>query len=213
MVRNNSWSQVVILVVAVLALCAMCALPALAQPTLFGPTGLLRTPNADVLQPTGMEFGLNWDNSHATVAAMTAGVIRNVEISPAYVWPTGGENATIISGKWHVWDETAKRPAVAVGLFDVGDQYNRSLYGVAQKDFNVGETPVQVSAGWGEHRSLVDGFFAGASLSLGRGYTALVEYDGNDVNAGLRWPCGRHFTATVGSVSNDLYLAAAYQLR
>jgi hypothetical protein len=66
--------------------------------------------------------------------------------------------------------------------------------------------------GWGEHNSLVDGFFLGADILLGSNYSFLAEYDGSNLNAGVRWPFSDKFRGTVGYANEKLFVGTEYQL-
>ncbi len=196
-----------------LALAVGLALPALADNTIYGPSGLFRVPDARVVAPPGLLSSAYLAHDVANTVAVTVGVIPDLELSPAWVDPSPGGAETIISAKWQLWEEQGSRPAVAAGVYDISDEINFTLYGVAQKGFNVGSTPVNVVAGFGEHRSLVDGFFCGAELMLGNGISALVEYDGEDVNAGVRWPIAKQMLLTAGSVDGGLTAGLQYTMR
>ena len=189
------------------------ALPGLADNTIYGPSGLFRIPDAQVLAPGGLVGSVYIAHDVANTAAATVGVIRRLELSPAWVNPRRGDAETIISAKWQMWAEQGDRPAVALGVYDINDEINFTLYGVAQKSCTIGNTPVRVVAGFGENRSLVDGFFCGAELSLGKGISALVEYDGEDVNAGVRWPIPKQMVLTAGSVDGGLAVGLQYTVR
>ena len=189
------------------------ALPALADNSLFGPSGLLRVPSAQVVSSPGVVGSVYIVNNVATTVAATVKVLPTVEISPAWVDSRGGDDEFIISAKWRILDENEGQPAVALGVFDATDQINFTLYGVVQKGFTMGKTGVNVMAGLGGSDSLVDGFFCGAQFLLGSGASALVEYDGNDVNAGIRWPIADRMMLTAGLVNDELGAGLQYNFR
>lgn len=191
------------------------ALPTLADLSIFGPTGLLRVPTVDTIEAAGMEFGAHLVTDEVFTATMAVGVIDRLELSAGYVNPDNGPSDAIISGKWRVFGEFEGEEdfGLCVGVFDLTDELNRTAFFSAEKHFEVGETKVRGVAGWGESNSLVDGLYAGAEIFLGRNYSALVEYDGDDVNAALRWPFGERMKVSVGSVVDELYVGAQYVLR
>lgn len=203
------------LITAVVVVAMVAAVPALADVSIFGPTGLLRVPTVDTIDAGGMEFGAHLVTDEVFTANMAVGVIDRLELSAGYINPDNGPSNAIISGKWRVFGEFEgeKDFGLCVGVFDLTDEFNRTVFFSAEKHFEVGETKVRGVAGWSESNSLVDGLYAGAEIFLGRNYSALVEYDGEDVNAALRWPFGERMKLNVGSVSDELYVGAQYVLR
>ena len=198
---------------ALTLLLLMAAAPTFASPSLFGPTGLLRVPTADTLAPPGLDFAAYWSSDVATTLIMNVGVVPKVEVSAAWVDPEGDAASTIISGKWQIMTEADRGFALAVGLYDASGEINRTLFGVAQKHLTVGNTRVRVVGGLATEHSLVDGFFAGAEILLGRGYSAIVEYDGDNTNAALRGPLGPDLEFTAGTVGERLSVGARYTIR
>lgn len=207
--RSFTKPSVIVLTLVVLT---VATTPVIASPSIFGPSGLLRVPNADTLAPPGLEFGGYWSDNIATTLSMNVGVLPEVELSAAWVDPAGGSSAMVISGKWQLWDEKVSQPALAVGIYDASNEINATAFAVAQKHFLVGNTKVRVVAGFGENNSLVEGLFAGAEIYLGKGYSALVEYDGDNTNAGLRWPLRSGLELTAAVASNELTAGARWTI-
>lgn len=195
-----------------LAALVVAVAPAAASSSIFGPTGLLRVPTADTLEPPGLDFSVYWSDV-ATSLSMNVGVLPEVEVSAIWIDPRGDRNTTLISGKWRLWEETETRPALAAGVYDITNEHNFTLFGALQKHFIVGDTPVKVVAGLGTANSLVEGLFAGAEIMLGRGFSALVEFDGSNTNAALRYPLTDDLQLTAGAVRDQLTVGARYSIR
>jgi len=200
-------------ITAIVVLAVLVAGPALADLSIYGPSGLLRVPTIDTVGAGGMQFGANWVADDVFTVGMTTGVVDRLELSATYVRPDGGDNNLVASGKWRLFREGEREFGLAAGVFDITDELNRTFFGVAQKYFLVGNTWVRAVGGWGEANSMVDGLFAGAEVFLGNDWSALVEYDGEDVNAGVRWPINDRIKLSAGSVSDDLFIGAQYVLR
>ncbi len=202
-----------LLAIAVALVAVSLVLPVSADNSIFGPTGLLRVPSADVVSAPGVVGSVYFVNDLATAAAVNVGLLPNVEITPGWVDPDGGDSSLMLSGKWQIWGEERGRPALAVGLIDATDEFDSTLYGVVQKGFSFGQTGVNVMAGVGTRRAFLDGFFCGAEFMLRDGVSAMVEYDGEDVNIGARWAVADRMVLTVGLVNEDLGAGLQYRFK
>lgn len=206
-------SRILISCVSGLIVLAVLTAPCLAeQPTVFGPTGLIRVPGAYTAPAGSMTFSGHISSDFQSLN-MAAGVIDRLEVSAGWVDPDEGNSAAVLSGKYRLWGEQDRGWALALGIFDITNELNSSVFGTVEKTFQVGDTSVVGMAGFGEHNSLVDGFFAGAELFLGRDYRLMMEYDGNDFNAALHLPVKNKFDIGIGILSDSLYGSATYYLR
>lgn len=221
-------SRILISCVSGLIVLAVLTAPCLAeQPTVFGPTGLIRVPGAYTAAPGSMAFSGHLSSDFQSVN-MVVGVIDRLELSAAWVhqdqdgffdsscdeWSSGGsESETIVSGKYRLWGEESRGYALAAGIFDITNEFNSSVFATVEKTFRVGDTCVVGMAGFGEHNSLVDGLFAGAEVFLGRDYRLMMEYDGEDFNAAVHLPVKNKFDFGIGILSDSLYGSATYYLR
>lgn len=221
-------------VLGLIFMAVLAAAPCLAeQPTVFGPTGLIRVPGAYTVPCGGMEFSGHASSDFQSLN-MVVGVIDKLEISAAWVhqhgegwfehdecsedpcdgiWHSNSQSGGIISGKYRLWDETRAPFALAVGIFDVTNEFNSSAFVTAEKTFQLGKTCVTGMAGWGEGNSLVNGFFAGAEFALGDNYRLMAEYDGDNFNGALHFPVNKKVDVGVGVLSDSLYGSATYFLR
>jgi len=193
--------------------CSLAALPTAASPTIFGPTGLLLTPSADTPGMTDVQLGGWYANDIADSVALTAGEGAGFESTAAWVDLKGMGSEEVFSGKWRLRNTSFTQPALAVGLIDITNQLDRTPYVVLQKGFHLGGNGLMATAGYAEPNTLLDGFFAGAELTLSDKYKALAEYDGDDVNAGLRFPLGKRIEITAGMVHDDFAASATLKLK
>lgn len=99
--------------------------------------------------------------------------------------------------------ETSNYPAIAVGVADVTDDIQTTVYAVASKSLGCnlrmwkGEalTP-RVHVGFGGGR--LSGLFAGASAYVGNRIELMAEWDSENVNVGARWRVTPQFTIHAG---------------
>ena len=142
------------------------------------------------------------------------------------------EKVTVVNAKYCFETETAKRIGIAAGIEDVTDAESSVLYAVASKTFDpdlffvgnfhanlgiaaFGKRTVDTSKGNIPTSLQLNGFFAGLTFDVVKLATAVAEYDGRNINFGLRATFFRDFTATAGFVGPSHKIAAgvSYQLK
>jgi len=146
----------------------------------------------------------------AIIGAGTGSISSAIELS-LVVSDVSALSGEFITAKWHFHDETARSPAVAVGIEDITASASHSAtpYVAATKTF--WDTSARsaflmrktVSLGFGGgrfHRRL----FGAASVSLDSFSKAIAEYDGQGVNVGVS--VSEHLTPRAVAV-----LVLAYQ--
>lgn len=164
---------------------------AFAAPSLNGSTGLIDTPNADVVQQE--EFSLGYYKlEHGTATNLNIGLINNLEIGVSSYDPDGGSRLNRLNAKWSLVPETVVTPGLAIGVEDISDQGERSAYIVGSKALPMG---FRIHYGVGSGR--YDGVFGGIEKTINPigvltgddafpATTLIAEYDGEDVNLGAR---------------------------
>ncbi len=93
----------------------------------------------------------------------------------------------LISSKYQFLDETASRPALAVGvdaINEIPEQMHTSPYVVASKCYLRKTLPFLASLGWGSGR-FRDNFFGSLAFVFHRNWNLIVEYDGAGGNVGI----------------------------
>ncbi len=192
-----------------------------AEPSLLGPTGLLTVPTADAL---GM---LQWDVGAANVWAAdgpdtsiiyaNVGLLPRLEIGGARLSPEDGEAETLLNAKLRVVSLPGKT-RIAVGAFDLTDQIDRSLYAVVSHDLGAGIvsphgefTNPQIHVGVGGGR--FDSIFGGVSVIVGGRADVMAEYDGSNVNLGVRWPVVPKVALTAAALDGFDDLALGVSVR
>lgn len=177
--------------------------PAHATPNFLGVSGLLNTPSAYTVgsNQAGAYFSATPDY---TAGGVLAGIGNRFEVGVTVLgFDTSGRSDTnvLANAKFALLREKGPLPAVAVGVTDAFDSLNidPSWYLVASKDLTkiLGVTglPLRVHAGYGGGLYNDRPFF-GAELGLGTPldllpvthphFSAIAEYQDEDVNLGLR---------------------------
>jgi hypothetical protein len=164
----------------------------------FGLPGLVQVPMA-AATPSGT-FDLTFDDARQPHALGAVVSQRNVFVTVGFFsWLTLGARGTSASNpvdtnktrdlsasvQVHLLDEHGWAPAIAAGAQDVGGAASHfdSRYLVASKTWLGHST---VSVGYGIGPTVLKGVFGGVGLRLDSWATALGEYDGHGVNAGIR---------------------------
>lgn len=186
-----------LLCLAVLLVCVLSAVPASAEPTVLGPTGLVRIPSADALvldewnaayfffvPAVGKEVRTN-----DIVANL--GVANGAEIGVSATHNADDENNTLINGKYEFAGETLNHPALAVGILDLTDSIDTTVYLVMSKTLSN-----CIRTGYGENLSpritiglgagQFSGLFGGLSTVIADRLALAVDYDSVHVNFGAR---------------------------
>ncbi|EGO62943.1 YjbH domain-containing protein [Acetonema longum] len=168
----------------------MAASTVLAAPSLNGPTGMIHTPTADV--PQAFSAGI-YHLDEAKTGTLNMTLLPRLEVGATRWNPDLGDDTTAFHAKWGFMPETAMTPGLAVGVEDIGDEYERSPYIVASKALPLG---FRVHAGTGGGR-FKDKVFASLETTINPvgvvtgdsvfpATTLIAEYDGEDTNFAVR---------------------------
>lgn len=112
--------------------------------------------------------------------------------------------AKALSGQVMLCDETAKAPAISVGMQDIlkKEPNGRSSYIVLTKSLQAIGHPLYATLGYGGGRFLRTAF-GGVSMPVAGSLNAMAEWDGFQLNSGLGWrPGGRKGNLTVLAAYN-----------
>lgn len=174
----------------------MGATAAWADSSLLGPTGLVTVPTADTLGVLQWNVGGSnvWAGSgpDESVVYANIGLLPRLEIGFSRLEPEEGDAETFLNAKLRLIGLPGK-VTVAVGAVDLTDQVDQSAYVVLSHDLGAGiisprgqftKPQVHVGVGGGQF----DGVFGGFSLTVSGKADVMAEYDGADVNIGVRWP-------------------------
>jgi hypothetical protein len=217
----------IVLVVCISVMFFGLTLPAFAEPTIFGPTGLIVNPTADITPAEHAWIALNFlDNDDNTLwtANITGSVSENLEVGVGAVHPEDGDDGISFFGKWLFLPEEENMPGAAGGvtITDVAGENSTMFYAVASKFFYLSdEASENASIHGGISYVTGDGddefhFFGGLDVEVMEDLIAIAEYNSQD-NAvyegftyGVRYYFGPQFTGQAGFIDGNLHLGASY---
>jgi Exopolysaccharide biosynthesis protein YbjH len=197
----------VLMLLPVLALSV--AAPAMAAPNFFGSTGLIRIPTADVLPARSYNVHVHGQED-LTFYGANIGATENLEAGITALDPNPGSTRVLGNLKLRFTKDTAKMPAIAVGVVDIADTVNISGYGVVSKGFPLGQGR-SIHAHFGYGNGFFDtNVFGGADLAVTSNISVMGEYDGRDVNFGGRISLGRGVRVDVAALDGKFGAGLSY---
>ncbi len=165
------------------------------QPSLIGPSGLIRTPTAATLDALQFNVGISnvWADGGPDESYVYAniGLTSRLELGATRAELENLEAETLLNVKLRFLGPIPGKVTLTAGAIDITDQVDQSVYLVLTHEVGAGAissgepfTHPQVHVGLG--RGLLDGLFGGLSVTY-RGKTdLLLEYDGQELNMGFR---------------------------
>jgi Exopolysaccharide biosynthesis protein YbjH len=181
--------------------------------TFHGPTGLIRTPNAEVLPEGHMRLSITLP---AEVDGATAPDFRKQWVATSGFLP--GFEAGVaynddplrdltLHGKLRVLPERRSRPAIAIGASNLKPNIGESnYYIVGSKTFLDG----RLRASLGFSHGSIGGPFGGVEVKLVPWATAIAEYDTDRVNTALRFHPTPRLQVDLADMRGGLSTQAAY---
>jgi hypothetical protein len=194
----------------------LTTVPALAAPSVNGPTGLINSPTADVLRDGQVSLGY-YHLKDGGVGTFNTNIASNVEIGVTGFRYDGQDNKNYLNAKFGVVPETVLTPGLAIGVEDISNHDERSVYAVASKALPFG---FRIHAGTGNGR--YDGrLFAGIEktfnpIGLVTGSNAfpattlIAEYDGRTMNYGARMSIIPGLKLDAGVRNHDRYIGISF---
>lgn len=222
-------------VVGVAMLLLALALPTIgAQSFLGGFSGNILTPDAAVAPQGTWELSYHQfvdvlGGDDLTSFGVLYGAADNLEVGVSFL--DNGRSDAVFSGKFRLLSETAGRPAVLVGVFDLagtsdwlnGDAsffvaVSKNITSFASDVADQPSRPLRLTAGIGS--GIFDGFFAGLDWTLQSNLSLMAELvdagfdNDNNVNLGLRYAATDNIRLDVGTIDfKDLAFGAAFTTR
>jgi len=197
------------------ALVLSLAAPGAAAPSYLGPTGLIFTPTAGVA-PMRSWSAHGHGTKDLTLWGVDFGLTDAIEVGATLLDPSPGGTRVFGNGKWQVTKEKGtSSPAIAIGVIDVADSIDTSVYGVISKGFGRvalgSRTGIGLRASVGYGTGLFDdNIFGGAELLWTDKLTLMGEYDGRDINVNARLMIGRGVHADLGLLDGRFGGGLAY---
>lgn len=200
------------------------AIPVLAQnpalpsrtSTILGPTGLFSVPTADVLSARKFQVGTHFGRDLSTVAA-NAGIANFVEVGVSYLDRDTADNRTIANAKIQFIPTGFENLKIGVGVIDIAKAVERSGYMMLstrakvppEAEDTVSQIILHAGYGTGLFREKIIG---GAEGVLTPHWRVVLEYDGDNLNGGLRYSHDEYLRLQVGVLRNQLFFSAGYTL-
>ncbi len=180
------------------------------NPSWYGYTGLVRTPTALISTPqkiTGGAHQVKSDGETSKVCAATVGLMPTLEIGAARIEdvlqdtpiPTYATE-TVVNVKYEAniggLFNNPMAPKMAIGIFDISDQVNRTNYLVLSRSIGLAQgsasplpqANVHIGYAKAERKpATLDGIFGGIDFVAAQDMLAQIEYDGEDVNGALHY--------------------------
>lgn len=185
-----------------------------AAPNINGVSGTINNPIADTLQEG--QFGVahyRFDDFSSTV--VNIGLVPGVELGAARLNYDNAADKNILNAKLSLISEKVLVPGISIGVEDMTDKRERTVYAAASKSLPFG---FRIHAGVGDGR--IDGFFAGVEKvvkPLGIGMngvfpttTLMAEYDGKDMNYGARLSIVPGLKVEAGWKKHDFYTGLSF---
>lgn len=193
----------------------MTTMPVLAAPSVNGSTGLINTPTADVLRGGQVSVGY-YHLKDGGVGTFNTNIAPNLEIGVAAFRYDGQKNENYVNAKFGLVPETIMTPGLSIGVEDMANRGQRSLYAVASKALPFG---FRIHAGTGNGR--FNGVFGGIEktinpLSVLTGNNAfpattlIAEYDGKVMNYGARLSIVPGLKLDAGVRNHDGYIGISF---
>lgn len=182
----------------------------LAAPAFGGETGGLAVPAADVQRPGQAQLG--WQGlDHRCSRSLTFGAGKGLELSLQQKLGTG--DGLAVGAKYQLRPETLLRAGIAVGVEDMGNERQRSFYGVVSKSLPYG---IRVHGGAGSGR--LQGPLAGMELRVFPGrqagvfpdLTLYAEHADHHGVYGVRLALCRGLKLQVGVAGHDHFVGLSY---
>ncbi|HEY3379513.1 MAG TPA: hypothetical protein VGL77_18715 [Armatimonadota bacterium] len=195
----------------------------LAAPNFLGPTGLLLTPTVETLTKGSYNVSLNVSaDADSNEYALNYGINPNFEVGfsrlpseprlnyamVAYKAPRyyGPNTTTIINAKYNFKAETAKGVGFSLGVMDLTEQTNATVYLVAGKQVDLKplaalknlRANLGIAVSDNDGIIPLDGIFGGVSFDVTPRVTLMLEHDSQRLNYGARVNLFKGVTGQVG---------------
>lgn len=185
---------------------------AMAAPSTMGSSGVIDTPSADVLR-TG-QFSLGYFNLHeSNNYTFNANIAKRLELGIARADYSHGDDDTYLNLKYSVHEEKIIIPGLAIGVEDITDERDATVYAVMSKSLPFG---FRIHAGVGNGRydgpfyAVEKTLFPAIATGVFPDTSLIVEHNGHDMNYGLRLSLAAGLKLNAGWRDDETYVAMTY---
>lgn len=186
--------------------------------TILGPTGLITVPTASAAPESQVQVGAAYTedlwSASANVGIPLEGQV-GVEVGAAYLDYDWGDEDVIGSAKVNIGADAAGRYQVGIGIVDFTDEVESSGYIVVSTDLLAppdawAEDTLAVRGHLGYAGGIYDdSLIGGVEVFLSRGMSIIGEYNGDDVNAALRFAdSAQPIRIQAGVADSDFFVSA-----
>jgi hypothetical protein len=185
--------------------------------TLFGPTGLILTPTAQVAPKGNFNFGTSFGEKMRG-PSVNWGITQGIEIGGSFIDRDDASDKAVANAKIMIVPQNFRYFTVGIGVIDAADAVNRSWYIVGSADFAVPRRIEEKAVGLRLHAGAGTGIFekhmfGGAELLLNSKFSLVGEFDGINTNGALRYRHNDAFAIQLGFQHTVMFLGATYGLR
>jgi hypothetical protein len=189
------------------------------QNTLFGPSGLIVTPNAYTAGVSQVNFGTSFGEDVHTISA-NWGIFKDIEVGAAFIDRDGASNKVIGSAKIKITPANFRNFDIGIGIIDPFDAINQTAYIVGSAYITPGTlieqsphaTALRLHMGVGTG-IFQERLFGGAEVILDDRFALAAEYDSENLNASLRYSYDENLRAQLGFQNTDIFFGMTYGLR
>ncbi len=193
----------------------------IATNTVYGPTGLISVPTAFSNGLGKIRVGGSFTDKFAAPSA-NYGIFQDIEIGAAFLQRENASDRALGNAKATIVPSNFKFVQLGVGVIDVADTLNRTLYLVGSFDLALPKMDTanadtqavafkgHVGAGTGLFK---DKLFGGAELLFGNRVSAIAEYDTKNVNGAIRYAHRDYFVMQLGFFEKKPYFNVSTQIR
>ena len=191
-----------------------------AAPSVLGPSGNILTPDDTILASGAFNLayhGISLDNDTVSFFSANIGLFPNLEVGATVA--TDGNTDVLVNAKYRVLTEAASRPAVTVGVIDIGQQLtpdsgffillSKSLTPMVESATEKSVGPVRGHLGFGSGALMT--IFAALDWTATPKLTIMAEiisdsqFGGNDslFNFGARYALANNIRLDLGVIDLD----------
>lgn len=184
----------------------------------IGSSGMIMTPVAKTVAPQAGIWTvhyIDYDAGKVQSANVNFGITPSLEVGAAYIDVDGDGSEVVANAKYSLdlakWTGNEDAPEVAIGAWDIANEFNRSFYVVLSQDVRLKESGdtsnFRLHLGYGDNDldgGALDGFFGGIEfIPFERGLIQL-EHDGENLNAAFNYYISDTVGLQIGSLDGDL---------
>ncbi|MDI9635070.1 YjbH domain-containing protein [Kamptonema cortianum] len=186
--------------------------------TIWGPTGLIFIPTAYTAGKGEFSWGASITKDFSS-GSVSYGLIDDIEVGVTYLDRRGADNKSIANAKVHIVPSNFDWFEIGVGVMDVADAVNQTVYFVGSADVIVPDYAAERGAvGLRLHAGVGTGYFSekpffGGELLFDRGFSLLGEWDTKNTNFGVRYAHDDEFFVELGNYASRLAFKMSYTMR